>query len=236
MWSCCPLKLTGALALRSAQGESGESAEEGARVSERDASTGRPRRGRRPAAEVRAEVLEATFTLLEDEGLRSVTFDRVAARSGASKTTIYKWWPSPGALAAECYFSRSEPELAFPDTGDVVDDVRAQLRSFVRLLTERGGGRVIAELIGAAQSDPDLAAAVSERYTMPRRRLAIDYFERARGRGQLRPDVDSNLLVDQLWGACYNRLLVPDAPLNVAFADTLVANTFIGAAAAEYRR
>ena len=188
------------------------------------------RRGRRPAAQVRAEVLTATAELLSDEGLRSVTFDRVASRSGASKTTLYKWWPSPGSLAAEAYFVTSEAALEFHDTGDVAHDVREQLRSFVRLLTETHHGRVISELIGAAQSDPALAAAVSEKYTLPRRLLAIDYFARARERGQIRPDVELSLLVDQLWGACYNRLLVPDAPLDERFADGLVANVLRGAA------
>lgn len=91
------------------------------------------------------------------------------------------------------------------------------------------------ELIGAAQSDPDLAAAVSERYTRPRRTLAVDYFRKAAERGQLRADVDLQLLVDQLWGACYNRLLVPDAPLDEEFAVALVTNTLYGAAAADYR-
>lgn len=196
---------------------------------------GKPRRGRRPAAEVRAEVLEATAVLLTQGGMRAVTFDRVAAKSGASKTTVYKWWPSPGALAAEAYFALSEPDLAFHDTGDLFTDIRAQLRSFVRLLTEQGRGRVIAELIGAAQGDPDLSAAVSQRYTMPRRQLAIDYFRHALNRGQLRPGVDPSLLVDQLWGACYNRLLIPDAPLDVDFADDLVVNTLLGAASTEYR-
>lgn len=196
---------------------------------------GKPRRGRRPAIEVRAEVLEATAALLTDGGMRAVTFDRVAAKSGASKTTVYKWWPSPGALAAEAYFALSEPDLAFHDTGDLFNDVRSQLRSFVRLLTEQAAGRVIAELIGAAQGDADLSAAVSEQYTMPRRLLAVDYFQRARDRGQLRTDVDPSLLVDQLWGACYNRLLIPDAPLDVRFADALVENTLMGAASGAYR-
>ena len=194
-----------------------------------------PRRGRRPAGEVRTEVLDATAALMLEEGVRAVTFDRVAARAGASKTTIYKWWPTPGALAAEAYFVTSESELEFPDTGDIATDIRAQLRAFVQLLTAGGSGKVIAELIGAAQTDPNLAAAVSKNYTMPRRTLAIRYFERARDRGQLRADVDLSLLVDQLWGACYNRLLVPDAPLNRAFADALVANTLGGAASASYR-
>lgn len=192
-------------------------------------------RGRRPAAEVRADILAATAALLYEEGMAAVTFDRVASRSGASRTTIYKWWPSPGSLAAEAHFTRSESELVFPDTGDIYTDIRTQLRAFVRLLTERGGGRVIAELIGAAQTDPGLSAAVSERYTVPRRALALEFFERAREREQLRDDLDLVILVDQLWGACYNRLLIPDAPLDESFADALVENTLLGAASPRYR-
>jgi len=193
------------------------------------------RRGRRPAAQVRTEVLAAAAALMYADGLRAVTFDRVAARSGASKTTIYKWWPSPGALAAEAYFVTNESELEFPDTGDIASDLRVQLRAFVQLLTHGGSGKIIAELIGTAQIDRDLSAALSEHYTMPRRTLAIDYFQRALERGQLRDDADLGLLVDQLWGACYNRLLIPDAPLDQRFADELVKNTLAGAASAEYR-
>lgn len=195
----------------------------------------RQRGGRRPAAEVRAEILEATWALLVDEGLRAVTFARVATASGASRTTIYKWWPSPGSLAAESYFAHSEPGLAFHDSGDVFTDLRQQLRSFVRLLTQEGGGRVIGELIGAAQSDPDLASALSHRYSRPRRQLAVDRLQLAREAGQLRADVDLSLLVDQLWGACYHRLLIPDAPLDEDYADALVENTLHGAASTAYR-
>ncbi|GAA5158964.1 MULTISPECIES: TetR-like C-terminal domain-containing protein [Amycolatopsis] len=193
-------------------------------------------RGRRPAEEVRTRVLAATATLLFDEGLRSVTFDRVAHASGSSKTTLYKWWPSPGALAAEAYFASSVQTLEFHDTGDVRHDIRTQLRAFVRLLTDSRAGTVIAELIGAAQTDPELARALSTTYTLPRRRLAIDCIELARERGQLRHDVDADLLVDQLWGACYNRLLIPDNPLNEAYADALVDNTLRGAASETYRQ
>ncbi|MEV6348264.1 TetR/AcrR family transcriptional regulator [Actinoplanes sp. NPDC051851] len=188
-------------------------------------------RGRRPAAEVRAGVLEAAGRLLFSEGIKAVTFDRVAAAAGSSKMTLYKWWPSTGALAAEAYFARSRHALEFPDTGDIRADLTRQLTAFVRLLTEEGGGPVIAELIGAAQTDPDLAAAYSREYSLPRRALAVEAFERARARGQLRGDVDLGMLVDQLWGACYHRLLIPDAPLDTAFAAALVANALDGAAA-----
>lgn len=152
-----------------------------------------------------------------------------ADATGSSKMTLYKWWPSPGALAAEAYFSTSEQVLEFPDTGDIERDLRTQLRAFVHLLNEPGVGTAVAGLIGAAQTDQALALAWSTNYARPRRALAVVALERARQRGQLRQDLDLTILVDQLWGACYHRLLVPDEPLDAAFADALVRNALVGA-------
>ncbi len=187
-------------------------------------------RGRRPAAEVRVRVLAAAAKLLFDQGLAAVTFDKVSVLAGSSKTTLYKWWPSAGALAAEAYFTRVEHTLEFPDTGAIAADLRSQLRSFVRLMTEEGASTVIAELIGAAQTDPDLRAAFSAAYSLPRRNLAISALQRARDRGQLREGFSLQIIVDQLWGACYHRLLIPDEPLTLEFADELVENALRGAA------
>jgi hypothetical protein len=147
---------------------------------------------------------------------------------GASKVTIYKWWPSKGALALDGYFAVVEPVLTFPDTGDIEADLTSQLRSFVRLLRETPAGRVVAGLIGAAQTDPELSAAYRERYSGPRRALAVQRMKRAQEAGQLRADVDPEVLIDQLWGACYHRLLIPDQPLGDDFAVALARNLFHG--------
>lgn len=186
-------------------------------------------RGRRPAAEVRGRVVAAAAELLFEQGLPAVTFDKVAALAGSSKTTLYKWWPSAGALAAEAYFNRVEHTLEFPDTGDIEADLRTQLRAFVHLLAEEGAGTVIAELIGASQTDPALRAAFSAAYSRPRRDLAIAALQRARDRGQLRGGFSLDVIVDQLWGACYHRLVIPDEPLTAEFADELVRNALHGA-------
>jgi AcrR family transcriptional regulator len=176
---------------------------------------------------VRADVLEAAGRLLLDEGMGAFTMERVAALSGASKVTIYKWWPSKGALALDGYFHTVRHDLEFPDTGDVEADLTAQLRAFVSLLAGPAG-RVIAELIGQSQTDPDLAAAYREHYSGPRRALAVDRLRRARERGQVRADVDPEVVIDQLWGAGYHRLLIPDQPLTREFADALVRNLLSG--------
>ena len=186
-------------------------------------------RGRRPAEEVRREVLDAAGGLLFDAGVGAVTFDRVAAASGASKTTIYKWWPSPGALAAEAYFTRVERALDFEDTGDVRRDVRMQMLAFAELMTAERAGRVIRELIGAAQTDPALQEALVTRYALPRRREAVVTLRRGQERGQIRADAPLEAMVDQLWGACYHRLLLFDEPLDDALVDQLIENVFLGA-------
>lgn len=188
----------------------------------------KPGRGRRPADDVRRAALAAAAELLLAEGMPSVTFAKVAARAGISKMTLYKWWSSPGGLAFEAYFRVFEQTLAFPDTGDIRRDLTGQLHAFVDLVNRHGA--VLAGIIGAAQSDPDLAEALSAQYVRKRRRLAVDRLARAQEVGQIRGDVDLETIVDQLWGACYHRLMMPALPLDTEFADRLIANLFTGIA------
>jgi AcrR family transcriptional regulator len=187
-------------------------------------------RGRRPAAEVRADIVGAAGELLLDEGMAAFTIERVAAAAGASKTTIYKWWPSKGALALDGFFHRVEETLAFPDTGEIGADLLSQLKAFVGLVTRTPAGRVLKELIGQAQIDPELRAALSDRYTAPRQRLAREAIERAQARGQLRSDIDPEVVAHQLWGACYHRMLMTELPLSGGFAESLVSNLMGGLA------
>lgn len=185
-------------------------------------------RGRRPADDVRREVLAGAAELLFTAGMAGFTIDKVAARSGVSKVTIYKWWPSKGALALDGYFAKVEPQLIFPDTGDIEADLRSQLHAFLHVIRDTPAGAVIAELIGGAQIDPELKAAFLQRYSGPRRDLAAAAMRRAQERGHLAAHVDPEIVIDQLWGACYNRLLVPDQPLTERFVDGLVDNLFRG--------
>lgn len=185
-------------------------------------------RGRRPTEEVRRDVLEAAGRLLLTEGMATFTIERVAAESGASKVTIYKLWPSKGALALDGYFTTVQPVLAFPDTGDLEADLRSQLHAFVDLLTTTPAGDVLRGLIAEAQRDPLLMEAYLTRYASPRRRLAVERMEAARAQGRLAPSVDPEVVVDQLWGACYHRLLIPDLPLDHAFADRLLGHLVPG--------
>lgn len=193
-------------------------------------------RGRRPADEVRGDVLRTVGEVLLSEGIADLTFERAARLSGVSKTTLYKWWPSRGALALDGYFHAVQETLAFPDTGDIRADLLDQLHAFAGLMTTTPGGRILAELIGESQTDKDLAAAYRSLYSAERRALAGERLARAQAQGQIRDDVDVQVVVDQLWGAVYHRLLIPDEPITEGFVEALVSNLLGGITAGRTRR
>jgi AcrR family transcriptional regulator len=191
---------------------------------------GRPARGRgrRPADEVRADVFRVVGEVLLKEGMANLTFEGVARLSGVSKTTLYKWWPSKGALALDGYFHAVEETLAFEDTGDIRADLTRQLRAFAHLMTRTPAGRVVTELVGQSQTDENLATAFRSLYSSERRRLAGERLTRAKEQGLIRDEIDVQVLVDQLWGAVYHRMLIPDEPVTDDFVVALVANLFDG--------
>jgi len=181
-------------------------------------------RGRRPSAQVRDQILTAANGLLRSRGMAGFTIERVAELAGASKMTIYKWWPSKGVLALEAYAASVDGVLAVPDTGHIRADLTAALTALVGVLRNTSAGPISAELIGCAQTDPELAAEFRRIYLEPRRHVGITVLKAAQDRGEIRHDVDLEVLSDQLWGACMYRLLMGHQPLSEDFARQLVRN------------
>src|SRR5215813_10918428 len=69
-------------------------------------------------------VLTATVELLLEGGLPAATVDAISARSGVSKMTIYKHWPSRTAVAAEVFGVHMAHQVQVSNTGDGYADLR----------------------------------------------------------------------------------------------------------------
>jgi AcrR family transcriptional regulator len=186
-----------------------------------------PRPGRPRSEKTRIAILEAAADLMLESGFAATTIESIAARAGVSKVTIYKWWPSRGALAIDAYFHRYQETIAISETGDVVADLTGQILLMVKAFRGRAG-EVMAELLGHAQSDPALAEMWRERWLQPRRDATTVVLRRGIEHGQIRPDVSLAVLMDELYGPVYYRLLVGHEPLSDAFARESVANTLRG--------
>jgi AcrR family transcriptional regulator len=188
-----------------------------------------PRRGRPRSEKTRQAILEATSELLLEHGVSSISMDAVAERAGASKATIYRWWPSKELLALDALFSEWETgQPDTPDTGSLAGDLLVLVRPWAHLLAEKPYGRVIAALVTRAQSDPQFAEAYTARFIHPRRDQARVAFVRAIQRDEIPADTDVEVALDLLYGPFYHRVLHGHAALNDRFARTVVAYVVAG--------
>jgi AcrR family transcriptional regulator len=167
-------------------------------------------------------VLRATSELMLEVGVRAMTTEGIAKRSGASKATIYKWWPNKYAVAIEAFLSAMSAESADPDTGSAPEDFRRALRGMMRFYSSPSG-RVFAQLVGEAQFDSQVAAELRDRLVGSRRRLVRAIWDRGVARGELRSDVDTEVAIDLVFGPAMYRLVAGHAPLDDAAADAIVA-------------
>ncbi len=177
-------------------------------------------RGRPRDEVVKLRILKAALGVLEDIGLVNATADAIAERAGASKATIYRWWPNKAAVFIEALREATAIELPFPDTGDLRQDVHLQLRNFVRLLTGPRG-RIFRAFIAAAQGDLEVADAFRKLWIEPRRAQTKAVLERHQIEGRLGPDIDLEVFIDLLYGPFYFRLMADHRPLTPAFAETI---------------
>ena len=95
--------------------------------------------GRPRCEETRGAILRAAHELLESGGLGAFTIEAVAERSGAAKTTIYRWWPNKGALAMESLLGVAETLSPFPETESARADLRVHLHLYATALRGRAG-------------------------------------------------------------------------------------------------
>lgn len=176
----------------------------------------------------RQAILDAAITLVAQLGYEEASIEGIARRAGVGKQTIYRWWPSKGAVVLEALDEKAVTVNDFPDSGDIIKDLRVSLVGVSTLLGGTELGAAYLGLIAAAQSDPVLSRAHLDRLIEPanvacRHRLAL-----ARERGEIRADVDDQTIIDLLWGAIYYRLLLNTRPLDHRQVDDALKLAFDG--------
>src|ERR1043166_7553134 len=97
--------------------------------------------------------------------------ERVAAESGAAKTTIYRSWPTKAALCMDLYLDVAGRELRDPNTGDVAKDLQQIANTVVRLQTRTVAGPAFIGLIAEAQLNPDTRDAFLAEFADRRRQV-----------------------------------------------------------------
>ncbi|HTA14772.1 MAG TPA: TetR/AcrR family transcriptional regulator [Solirubrobacteraceae bacterium] len=179
---------------------------------------GGPGRPRSKAA--RSAVLRAALEIVQESGYPVLTMEGIARRAAVSKQTVYRWWPSKAAVLLEALNEGATEIAPLPDTGDLADDLRAFLRRST--LGARGRtARLLVALMAEAQLYPAFGRSFQTGFLAQRRAVMVELLQRARTRGEIRSDVDLELVTELFFGALWYRLLAGSGTLDRRFADQI---------------
>ena len=141
-----------------------------------------------------------------------------------------RWWSSKGTLALDAYLEDMRAKVVVPNTGDGAEDLRRHARAVTGFYAGEEG-RIFAQFMAEAQSDPRLTEALRERFLAHRRAAVKTIWQRGVARGDFRDDVDADVAMDMIFAPIVYRLLAGHPLLVKSLADGLVDAALLGLAA-----
>jgi AcrR family transcriptional regulator len=183
----------------------------------------RPHTGRRRNAAARDAILDVTFDLLRDQGTGTITIDAIAEAAGVGRQTIYRWWPTKGAVVAEAMARGARVIVPARDTGSFSGDLVSFLTDSFAGLQDPGTRRALRQLASAAVHDEHVAEVLAE-FTAQRRAALRALLERGVASGDIAATADLDMLADLAYGVLWYRLLIGHAPLDDRAARDLAAH------------
>jgi len=199
------------------------------------------RRGRPRDAGVDQRVLDVAWDLLLTGGYAGLNVDEVAERAAVAKTTLYRRWQTKDHLAI-AVVTRMIPFALVLDTGDLCRDLiefAVSMATTLHRYRTAGGSDGVSpglagELVAAAARHPDIGELIRTLHAR-RHATALARLQRARERGEIRPDIDDAILIDQISGPIYYRALVTGAATDRSYAERLVRAVLSGARGVDAR-
>jgi AcrR family transcriptional regulator len=178
------------------------------------------RAGRPRDREIDAALLKATISVLKESGYGGLTFEKVAREAGTTKPSIYRRWPTRQRLVLAALGGRLGVARA-PDTGCTLCDLDECLKVFVAAFRRMPPG-VIGPLFADCAGDHAMRAAFMTTLFDPPRAAVRETLERALARGDLRDDVDLELILDMIGSLVHYRALFGHAPTSDAEIERAV--------------
>jgi AcrR family transcriptional regulator len=166
-------------------------------------------------------LLEAAIEEFADPGYEGLTVEAVAARAGVGKATVYRRYPGKLDLVVAACKACAQVGRGVPDTGSARGDLRVIVGDLMSVLVDTPLGRALPMLVADRVRVPELDAEQRALVHEKRGRIKA-VVERAIATGEMRSDVDVDLVVDACVGPVFYRFLVSGAPLDSSFTEGLV--------------
>jgi AcrR family transcriptional regulator len=182
-----------------------------------DTTKGRPRDD-----VLRTAILDAALEIARETGFADLSIDAIAKRAGASRPTLYRWWPTKGAILLDALMSRTKAAAQYGQSDDLVEDLVQHARGYARLLNGKEGG-VYRAVFAEGLRDPEFMAQVREQLIEPRRAVTRLRLNKAVEHGQISKATNLEALTDALYAPFIYRLILGhhriDGPFCVAIVE-----------------
>jgi AcrR family transcriptional regulator len=152
---------------------------------------------------------------------RQVTINEIADEAKVGKQTIYRWSPTKAALvldALEREIKSANPPLG---TGSTYEDLRTQMQRVAAMFASPTGS-IIRELIAESLGNDDIAEQFRERFFDERLKRGMPTFEAGIAKGELRADLDLEIVSEMLYAPLWLRMIIGHRPLTPAVADQIL--------------
>jgi AcrR family transcriptional regulator len=189
-----------------------------------------PRRPGRPrSARADQAIIDAALSLFAESGPDGLCIEKVAARAGVGKATIYRRWAGKEDLLLDAMASLKAP-LPQP-AGQAV---RADLVELIGVLCQDAAdprrAREFALLLGEGAKYPRLMARYVETVVEPRREVVRSVLRRGITTGELRADTDVDAALFMLIGAVLARGKFDPESIPPGYAERIVDELLAGLA------
>ncbi|MFJ8359841.1 TetR/AcrR family transcriptional regulator [Streptomyces sp. NPDC093984] len=188
-----------------------------------------PVRGRPRSEAVERAIIEGVMKLMEDGvSLADLSIERIARTAGVGKATIYRRWNNKEDLFVDVLRAADPEDPELPGTS-MRDDLVMLLEWLRQRALASRSSAILRNVQAQMKSSPKIWAAYHATVIAPRRRLSLDILRRGQRNGELRTDVDIDLMNDMLLGPMLVRsLLRPEAPLEEGLSERIVDTTLEG--------
>lgn len=184
-------------------------------------ATLRPTAGRRRDPEIDAAVIAATLQVLGEVGYAKLSIGAVAHRARVYRPAIYRRWPTKQHLVTDAIAS-TIGVTPTPDTGDLRADLIAGVATIAAGFADPALGHVLLPVIADLPADPGLRTQFLQRVFRPRRDTTRATLGHAIERGQVKPTIDMEFVLDALAAPIYFRALFRHAALDQKLIDDTV--------------
>ncbi|MFE3854399.1 TetR/AcrR family transcriptional regulator [Streptomyces griseorubiginosus] len=188
-----------------------------------------PVRGRPRSEAVERSIIEAVIKLLEDGvPLAELSIERIARTAGVGKATIYRRWNGKEELFVDVVRTAEPPDPELPGTS-----MRDDLVALLEQLRQRGlmtrSSALLHSVFAQMKSSPKVWGAYHAIVVAPRRRKQLDILRRGQANGELRADIDIELLNDLFVGPMlFRTIMLPGSALPEGLSEQIVDSVLEG--------